>query len=78
MLCQLHLKKKKKPGVLQSMGSQRVRHNQGTELNWLKAAIKKKNTKKKEYSVATKITWNQPPFHVQYLHLANTTHTHTY
>ena len=24
-----------KPGMLQSMGSQRVRHNWGTELNWL-------------------------------------------
>ena len=24
----------RKPGVLQSMGSQRIRHNQATELNW--------------------------------------------
>ena len=29
-----------RPGVLQFMGSQRVRHNWATELNWLKLAIK--------------------------------------
>ena len=31
---------KGRPGVLQSMGSQRVRHNWVTELNWLKTALK--------------------------------------
>ena len=31
-----------KPGVLQSMGLQRVRHNWATELNWLISALKVK------------------------------------
>ena len=30
-----------KPGVLQSMGSRRVRHDRATELNWLKPAVSK-------------------------------------
>ena len=30
-----------KPGVLQSMGSRRVRHDRVTELNWLKPAVSK-------------------------------------
>ena len=31
---------KGKPGVLQSMGSQRIRHNWATELNWMKVKRK--------------------------------------
>ena len=45
-----------KPGVLQSMGSQRVRHDWGTELNWTEL----RNGDSPELNCNNTITGNQP------------------
>ena len=45
-----------RPGVLQSMGSQRVGHNWETELNWTEKLTKKSESEKKN-TLKTFITW---------------------
>ena len=48
-----------KPGVLQFMGSQRVRHNWATELNWKLAKKKKKTFVFNIYKIWNIIAWKK-------------------
>ena len=53
-----------KPGVLQSMGSQRVRHNWATELNWYRFLNYSLNTSRsflsQSFALASCSAWNSP------------------
>ena len=47
----------RKPGVLQSMGSQRVRHDWATELNWCQKKSERMLKKKKKKSLGENVLW---------------------
>ena len=53
-----------KPGVVQSMGSQRVRHNWATELNWTHFAYPQNTFSKTENQWKKRWAWRDPPLRI--------------